>query len=162
MHADRSVHATSERELLCPSAQPTMDGGRIFGVIRGTVDSPEVGYLDRPIRVTPEVLSTTHPVEADEVFRIAAPCAEHGCVHFSGTRCELARRAVLLLQPVVNRLPPCSIRRDCRWFAERGGAACLRCPQVVTRNFHADPVMIAAAGGPRVGAGRDVNERGVV
>jgi len=33
---------------------------------------------------------------------------------------------------VVSELPSCQIRDTCRWFAEEGGAACLRCPQVVT------------------------------
>ena len=36
------------------------------------------------------------------------------------------------LAPVVSDLPSCQIRDTCRWFAEEGGEACLRCPQVVT------------------------------
>jgi hypothetical protein len=29
-------------------------------------------------------------------------------------------------------LPPCLIRKTCRWFAERGAAACRACDLVVT------------------------------
>jgi hypothetical protein len=27
------------------------------------------------------------------------------------------------------------IRKDCRWYAQEGGAACLRCPDVTTVNY---------------------------
>ena len=30
-----------------------------------------------------------------------------------------------------GRLPHCAIRRDCRWFAQRGADACAVCPRVV-------------------------------
>jgi hypothetical protein len=29
-------------------------------------------------------------------------------------------------------LPECSIRAQCRWFAQSGAAACAACPEVVT------------------------------
>jgi hypothetical protein len=134
------------RELLCPSAQPAMEGGQIFGIAGGTAEVPRITYLDRPIPITPEIASLAHPVEPDEVFRVAARCAEGRCVHFSGSRCELGQRAVMLLQPVVSSLPPCAIRPRCRWFAEQGRAACMRCPQIVTRKHGADPAMVEAAG----------------
>lgn len=31
-----------------------------------------------------------------------------------------------------DSLPDCSIRDDCRWFKQRGGAACAICPEVIT------------------------------
>jgi hypothetical protein len=29
------------------------------------------------------------------------------------------------------RLPACAIRHSCRWYAQRGAAACAVCPQIV-------------------------------
>jgi hypothetical protein len=53
-------------------------------------------------------------------------------MHFDGHDCRLATRLVQLLPAVVDRLPPCHVRPDCRWWQQEGKAACLRCPQVVT------------------------------
>jgi hypothetical protein len=36
-------------------------------------------------------------------------------------------------------LPLCSIRRQCRWFAQRGVAACHACPLVVPDSRSPDP-----------------------
>ena len=41
-------------------------------------------------------------------------------------------RIVQLLPPVVDGLPACHLRPDCRWWQQEGKEACLRCPQVVT------------------------------
>jgi hypothetical protein len=122
---------------LCPSARPEMQGSVVFGVVGGTVDEPRVGYLRRSLPVTQELLRMTDPAEPTEVLRFAAPCARHQCLHFDGADCSLARRTVQLIAPVVDRLPPCPIRRDCLWFAQEGQSACLRCPQVVTDSYQA-------------------------
>ena len=36
-------------------------------------------------------------------------------------------------------LPLCSVRRQCRWFAERGVTACHACPLVVPDSRSPDP-----------------------
>ena len=80
------------------------------------------------------------------MFRYAARCEEHRCGHFDGTRCSLAARIVEQLPEVVELLPRCQIRPTCRWFAERGGAACRRCPQILTMIPKGDdPINRAAA-----------------
>jgi hypothetical protein len=61
-----------------------------------------------------------------EIFRTAASCAESGCI---------ITQIVEKLPPVVEELPPCSIRRDCRWWQQEGKVACMRCPQIVTDNY---------------------------
>lgn len=125
-----------------------MENAVVFAIGGGTPDAPQMSYLDRPVPATPEILHLAQPVEPDEVFRIAAKCAGHKCVHFTGANCDLARRTVSLLAPVVSVLPPCRIRPACRWFAEQGVAACVRCPQVVTRNFHPTTLIAKAARDP--------------
>jgi hypothetical protein len=137
--------ARGPREVLCPSARPEMPGSMAFGVVAGTADEPRVAWLERPVPVTEELLAMTRPVPATEVLRIAAPCAEGACCHFDGTDCRLAQRLVQLMPAVDTGLPPCQIRRDCRWFTQEGKAACLRCPQIVTYSVNPTPELSLAA-----------------
>jgi hypothetical protein len=132
---------------LCPSAQPQQAGARVFGVVGGRADAPRVGYLTATQPVTPELLALAGPVEPTEVFRIAAPCAGSACSHFSDGNCQLATKIVQLVPEIVGleRLPACRIRRHCRWWAQEGGAACRRCPLVVTETFVASPELRRAA-----------------
>ena len=117
---------------MCPSAQPEIPGSVAFGVIKGSAENPRVAWIERPVPVTSELLALTSPVAPTQVLRIAAPCQEQACCHFDGTDCRLATRLVQLIPAVVESLPPCRIRPDCRWFLQEGSAACRVCPQVVT------------------------------
>ena len=67
-----------------------------------------------------------------EVFRYAARCEGSACAQFDKGCCSLGKRIAERLAPVTDSLPSCQIRHGCRWYAEIGGAACLRCPQVMT------------------------------
>ena len=84
-------------------------------------------------------------VSATEVFRFAAPCLKGGCEHYREARCGLVTQIVNLLPAVIESLPPCPVRAECRWWAEEGRPACMRCPQVVTDNWNASPEMRLAA-----------------
>jgi hypothetical protein len=131
--------------MLCPSAQPDWKGSRAFGVILGTTEEPRFVPLTETVPVTPELLKATEPALPAEVLRFAAPCARTSCQHFSNDRCHLAEKFSRRL-PVVTAIgPPCPIRRECRWFAQEGTAACLRCPQVVTTNRSPTELMQATA-----------------
>jgi hypothetical protein len=123
---------------LCPSAQPDMEGARVFGVIAGTPEAPRVAYLTKGTTVDPATYTGLEGVGPTHLFRFAARCEEARCVHYGGGRCALADRIAKKLDPVVDSLPPCLIRPECRWYAEQGGDACLRCPQVVTMIPKAD------------------------
>jgi len=127
----------TERPILCPSAQPDSQGARVFGVVGGTADAPEVAYLPTPQPVTDDLLHLAQPVRPGEIFRIAAPCACSGCGHFApeASTCRLVAKIVQQRPRVVDTLPPCAIRAECRWWQQEGKAACLRCPQVVTERF---------------------------
>ena len=83
-----------------------------------------------------------------EVFRLAATCAEHKCPHFDGADCRLATRVAKMLPPVVDSLPPCVIRKECRWFAQEGAAACLRCPEITTVSYDLSPLVREVSGLP--------------
>ncbi len=122
----------AESEMSCPSGQPDMQDAHIFGVISGTAAQPRVAYLKKKAEVTPEMLADLGDVDPTQVFRYAAKCESGRCAQYENGRCSLAQRIVAHLAPVVADLPSCQIRDTCRWFAEEGGQACLRCPQVVT------------------------------
>jgi hypothetical protein len=120
---------------LCPSAQPGMENCTVLGVVQQEGPTPTLVYLNQKVPATPEVLALAAPLKPTEVFRLAATCAEGKCPHFDGADCQLASRVVKILPAVVDALPPCTIRRDCRWFSQEGGAACQRCPEVTTVSY---------------------------
>jgi hypothetical protein len=142
--------SSTHQPLLCPSSQPGVAGARVLGVVEQTPSGPEVSYLERPIEATAEVLALAAPLQPTEVFRLAAPCQTHGCPHFDGTDCGLATRIVQIMPAVVDQLPPCQIRHECRWFRQEGGAACRRCPQISTVNYDASETMQAVVNLPPV------------
>lgn len=133
---------------LCPSAQPGMDRCTILGVVQHDGPKPLVVYLKVAVPATEDVLRMAAPLKPTEVFRLSATCAEHGCPHFDGADCRLASRVVELLPPAVDALPPCIIRKECRWYSQEGGAACLRCPEITTVTYDVSSETQAVSGLP--------------
>jgi hypothetical protein len=133
--------------ILCPSTVSIGSDAQIFGVLTG---SPEqgfrVGYLTETVPATDELLAAAAPAKPSEVFRAASPCMGHGCKHFNGANCQLARRIVAMLDPVVGALPRCKIRLRCRWFRQEGREACFRCPQVATEERNPSDLRRTVAG----------------
>ena len=128
----------------CPSSRPE-PGSVVFAVRTADPERAGVRYLDAPVPTTATVLALADPVDPREVFRFGAPCATHECAHFTGTRCSLVERLVGQLPPAVDELPACRIRARCRWFAEEGPAACVRCPMVLTLQRAPEPAVAEAA-----------------
>ena len=141
---------STQNTLLCPSAQPTVKGGRVLGVVQQLGDGFEVSYLDQPLPVTSEILAMAAPAQPTEVFRLAAPYQTHHCPHYDGADCSLVTRIVQIMPAVVDQLPRCQIRSECRWFHQEGAAACRRCPQVSTVNYDASETMQSVVNLPPV------------
>lgn len=120
----------------------------VLGVVRHDGPRPAVAYLNERVPATPEVLAMASPLKPTEVFRLAATCAEHKCPHFDGADCRLAARVVKMLPEAVDRLPPCTIRKECRWYAQEGGAACRRCPEISTVSYDLSPEVREVSGLP--------------
>jgi len=133
---------------LCPSAQPGMDQCRVLGVVQRDGPAPVLQYLKEYLPATPEVLASSFPLKPTEVFRLAATCAEHRCPHFDGRDCRLATRVVQILPAAVETLPPCIIRKQCRWYSQEGGAACRRCPEITTVSYDLSPQVREVSGLP--------------
>lgn len=126
---------------LCPSSRPELENSKVFGIVLGTVEAPHVNYLNQPQPVTDELVALSDSVTPAEVFRITSPCLAKGCNNFDGQNCRLATRIIENLPAVVEDLPSCSIRSDCRWWKQEGKAACIRCPQVVTDTYNPSKVI---------------------
>ena len=122
-----------------------MQGAIVLGVREELPDAPQIAYLQHPLPITDGLLALTGSIHPTEVLRFAAPCEEKACRHFDGTDCRLATRIVQILPAVVDTLPPCSIRAQCRWFRQEGRPACLRCPQIMTQVDNPSPELRLAA-----------------
>ena len=118
----------------CPSA-PAAPGVRLLGMLGPdgrvynlksalTVDE---GFLDSAAK--------DGPVEAR--MRFASRCQTSGCAQWTGSRCGVIDRALAHIEAVLplpenGALPPCTIRSDCRWYAQTGAKACGACSYIVT------------------------------
>lgn len=138
----------SHNQILCPSAPPAIGDSVLIGVVTGSPDVPRVIPTERALPVTVDLLALADPVRPSEVFRFASPCRSEACVHFESGACQLAVRGKRLLDAVTEDLPPCPIRRDCRWFRQEGPAICKRCPQVITDQYKPYDKMLDIVYGP--------------
>ena len=124
-----------------------MKGARLLGVVEHGEDGASLSYLNQEVEVDAALLAKSGSVPPTVVFRFAAPCVESRCTHFDGQVCRLAARVVEQLEPTVDKLPPCTIRKTCRWYGQEGMPACTRCPQVVTRVTDESTPLYAVAQG---------------
>ena len=118
----------------CPSA-PAAPGATLLGVLGA---DGRIHNLRTPLQVDEGFLETAGslgPVEAR--MRFAGRCQTSGCSQWTGARCGVIDRAMAHLEaqgmrPKTQDLPPCVIRADCRWYHQRGAAACGTCSLIVT------------------------------
>lgn len=120
----------------CPSAMEDDADPVVFGVVCGTPERPRVAYLDQPQPLTAELKALCAPASPAEVLRISTPCVAERCKHWHNSNCRLVQRVVQVMLPVVDGIPACKLRPECRWWVQEGKAACLRCPQVVRTPSH--------------------------
>jgi hypothetical protein len=131
--------------LRCPSAQPGMAELQVLGVVSGAPDAPRIAYLNAHL---PAMRRCLH---RPRHFPRPASCASPALARNASARistapnCQLATRIVRILDEVVDALPRCAIRPTCRWYAQEGRPACLRCPQVVTELTGPDERLRAVA-----------------
>ncbi len=122
-------HADTPRT--CPSARAE-PGAVLLGVIGAhgrmkplrTAMAVDADFVARAARAGPP----------EARMRFANACVKGGCAQWTGLHCGVIERVLTHLgtPPAPETLPPCLIRATCRWFAERGGAACGVCDLVVT------------------------------
>ena len=114
----------------CPSAF-CQEGALLLGVMTA---SGTLAYVRPPTRVDADFVARAKAMGRPESrFRFSAPCIEAGCPQWTGDGCAVVDKVLEEETPVEasGQLPRCGIRSTCRWYAQRGAAACAVCPLVV-------------------------------
>ncbi len=127
----------------CPS-RSCEEGVHLLGVMTA---SGRLAYVSSPIRIGASFVDRVAEARPEQRFRFSGPCVESSCPNWTGDSCAVAEVVIAEAQrgrPVTSRLPQCTIRRTCRWFAQHGGDACSVCPSVVadiggTRTLRSGP-----------------------
>ena len=125
------MRSASSQSLLCPSyvAKP---GAALLGIVDA---DGRVSFLKTPIRI-----DNTFVAEArrgrppEERFRFTGKCIQSGCHQWDNDnhQCSLVDRLIAGFERATDvSIPDCPIRSRCRWFAQRGRAACVNCNDVV-------------------------------
>lgn len=141
------IETGSSQPTLCPSAPWGNKGAVVFGITGGTVKAPRVMFLKQMLTPSPELEAKLGGVAPEEVFRVAAPCAGNGCQHHNTATkgCNLATNIVQQVDQVVDQWATCGIRPDCLWWKQEGVKACVRCPQIATRNKNPSKEVLLAS-----------------
>ncbi len=114
----------------CPSA-PCAPGAKLHGFVG---PDGRIIRLVKPVEVDQEFVDEANKCASPtRRFRFSSACVS-GCGFWNGSGCNLAAKAMQLAidQDVAGRLPRCSIRKTCRWYAQEGGTVCQTCSHVVT------------------------------
>lgn len=126
--------AATTATTLCPSA-PGVPGALVVGVVG---PDGRVSNLGAPLEADAGFLArVAEDGPPERRFRFASPCVEGRCAQWTGRACGIVEHVLDHLGPAATadaamRLPRCAIRRDCRWFGQRGAAACAGCALVRT------------------------------
>jgi hypothetical protein len=125
----------------CPSGVCHEDSS-IIGVM---TEQGRLAYLPMPVMMDTAFASRLqdagHP---ERRYRFSQPCIESACSQWTGEGCGVIDHVLdddtgspctehhrTASHPGSGVLPTCAIRRDCRWFFQRGTAACGTCPTIV-------------------------------
>lgn len=122
--------ASSGDVKACPSAF-CQEGALLLGVMTA---GGTLAYLRPPTRVDADFVARAKAMGRPESrFRFSAPCIEAGCPQWTGDGCAVVDKVLEEETPIEasGQLPRCGIRSSCRWYAQRGAAACAVCPLVV-------------------------------
>ena len=126
---------THNNDRMCPSAR-CEEGAVLLGIVGG---DGIVGYVRPLITLDKEFVRRAHEGRQPEKrFRFSQPCIEHRCRQWTGSRCGVIDRALQAKEEADipdawgDSLPKCTIRPQCRWFAQVGRKACAVCPLVIS------------------------------
>ena len=119
-----------DAERLCPSAR-CEEGAVLLGIVGS---DGRIAYLNPRVEIDAAFVEKAHEGRSPEKrFRFASKCVEERCHYWTGSECGVIHRVLEdAPPPTAEDLPRCSIRSDCRWFAQAGADACHACPLVVT------------------------------
>ena len=124
----------AEESKLCPSATCSK-GASLLGIVQG---NNTVALLDTPVKLNEAFIEKAHQQgEPEKRFRFADKCIKNGCSQWTGKSCGIMNELAASnpsIKSDEDDLPPCFIRRTCRWYSQEGGKACKICLFVVTES----------------------------
>lgn len=117
----------------CPSARAE-PGALLLGIVG---QDGVVQNIATRIEIDADFVTTASKIGPPEArFRFASTCVEGRCSQWTGSACGIVERVLMAMteQGVAPaaELPRCVIRGSCRWYSQRGEAACRACVYVVT------------------------------
>jgi hypothetical protein len=115
--------------FLCPSA-PLYPGSRLLGVVKG---DKQVDILEKPIEIDEVFIEAAGKGKpAEQKFRFVNKCVKSGCAQWSEGSCGVIKRVLAVMEEkaLAEEKPDCSIRPECRWFAQEGYQACAACTTI--------------------------------
>jgi hypothetical protein len=127
------VSLRPSEEPICPSGR-CEPGSQLIGIVGA---DGRLGYVTPPLEIDANFVVVAQRGRAPgSRFRFAEPCLGQHCQHWADSQCGLiesicADASNQLALPGELELPRCGIRSQCRWFSQRGRAACEVCPLVV-------------------------------
>lgn len=122
-----------EPTVLCPSAR-CEPGAVLVGI---AMPDGRIAYAADRMVIDEAFVKTAQTGRSPESrFRFASRCAQGGCRQWNGQQCGVIERVMESVPATLaaTELPVCSIRAECRWYVQRGAAACGVCPLVITDN----------------------------
>ena len=130
LEAKKPILESKPDGKLCPSST-LQEGAILLGIV---MPDGSVAYAkDRIVVDENFVRGTQGGTPAEQRFRFSSPCMKGACNQWTGSRCGVIDEVVEAVGgDVPSSLPHCSIRPQCRWFAQQGAAACGACPLVIT------------------------------
>lgn len=121
----------ADSPAMCPSAR-CKPGALLLGVVQA---EGRVAFLPEKLRVTGEFVEAANRGRTPEKrFCFGGACVRDACRQWTGSRCNVIDKVIGYVGAthIDSPLPRCSIRKECRWYRQRGGLACAVCPIVVT------------------------------
>lgn len=120
------------KTILCP-AHRCKPGSLLLGVKQ---DNGTIAILPEALPIDDVFIEKTkaNPVSAERRFRFTNKCIEGGCMQWNGTGCNIADNVVGYLAKLNmgETIPVCSIRKNCRWYLQKGVDACKTCSFIPT------------------------------
>ena len=120
-----------EKTVLCPSSK-CAPGVILLGMLQA---DGMIAYTQDRVILDQEFVARVQDQSStpEDHFRFSSPCMKGACSQWTGTRCGVIDHVINIVPPLeLLSLPKCSIREQCRWFAQSGTNACHVCPLVVT------------------------------
>lgn len=126
-------------EAICPSFK-CEEGSLLLGIRQ---KDGNIAILPKPLQIGQTFIDNINNAGLipEEHFRFTNQCMKNDCKQWSNRGCGVAIRISHFFKSenLLDPIPECSLRSECRWHKQEGENICRLCPRVIT-NITADEV----------------------